>query len=387
MVLRALELRHFRNLGIQELHFPPEGVAVVGDNAQGKTNLLEAIYYLESFRSFRGAADAELTAFNQDVFHLRGEVGGGSVTTVAAGYDRRRKSKKVTVDGNDSLKLAAALGSLGAVVFSPADVQLVNGGPGARRRFLDIVLSINLPGYVAALQDYRRWLAQRNSALRARAGGAGSAQSVRAWEGGLVETGATVTCMRASWVSAWSETYSEYHEAVSDGDSATLVYRPNLVGAAADEARSDAGSRPDPHDEEGVREHFRRRLDAARENDFRKGVTSVGPHRDELLLTVATRGRSLPLRTFGSGGQRRTAALALRLTEAATIRRQRGTDPVLLVDDAFAELDRGRSERVMALLESDLSGQVIVTAPKESDVKFTGRTLERWRLHGGVIEA
>ncbi|MDE2754824.1 MAG: hypothetical protein OXI83_19815 [Gemmatimonadota bacterium] len=123
------------------------------------------------------------------------------------------------------------------------------------------------------------------------------------------------------------------------------------------------------------------------ENDLRRGVTSVGPHRDELLLTVATRGRSLPLRTFGSGGQRRTAALALRLTEAATIRRHRGTDPVLLVDDAFAELDRSRSERVMALLESDLSGQVIVTAPKESDVRFTGRTLERWRLHGGVIEA
>lgn len=387
MVLKTLELRHFRNLGIQELHFPPEGVAVTGDNAQGKTNLLEAIYYLESFRSFRGAADAELTAFNEDVFYLRGDVQGGTVTTVAAGFDRRRKSKKVTVDGNDSLKISAALGSLGAVVFSPADVELVNGGPGVRRRFLDIVLSLNLPGYVAALQDYRRWLAQRNAALRASAGRAGAGHWVRAWDGGLAETGAAVTCMRASWATAWSETYAEYHEAVSGGDSATLTYRPNLGAVTAGKAGSDDESRPDLMDEEVVREQFGHRLDAAWENDLRRGVTSVGPHRDELFLAVTTRGRSLPLRTFGSGGQRRTAALALRLTEAATIRRQRGTDPVLLVDDAFAELDHGRSERVMGLLASELAGQVIVTAPKESDVRFAGRTLERWRMHGGVIAA
>lgn len=387
MVLRTLELRHFRNLGIQELHFPPEGVAVVGDNAQGKTNLLEAIYYLESFRSFRGAADAELTAFNQDVFYLRGDVEGGTVTSVAAGFDRKRKRKRVTVDGNDSLGVSAALGSLGAVAFSPVDVQLVNGGPGARRRFLDIVLSLNSPGYVGALQHYRKWLAQRNAALRASAGRTSSAKWVRAWDGGLVETGAAVTCMRASWTSEWSETFSGYYQTVADRDSAALAYRPNLAGAAAGKAGSDERSRPGPMDESAMREQFRQRLDESWENDLRRGVTSVGPHRDELLLAVNTGGRSLPLRTFGSGGQRRTAALALRLTEAATIRRRRGTDPVLLVDDAFAELDRGRSERVMALLETELKGQVIVTAPKESDVRFAGRTLERWRVHGGVIEA
>lgn len=386
MVLRTLELRHFRNLGVQELHFPPEGVAIVGDNAQGKTNLLEAIYYLDSFRSFRGAADAELTAFNQEVFYLRGAVGGGTVTTVAAGFDRTRKSKRVTVDGNDSLKISAALGSLGAVVFSPLDVELVNGGPGARRRYLDVMLSLNLPGYVAALQDYRRWLAQRNAALRAHGGRTGSAQWVRAWDVGLVETGAAITCMRASWASAWSETYSEYYEAVSGRDSATLAYRPNIA-AAAGRAGSDEKSGPGPMDEGAVSEQFRHRLDENRENDLRRGVTTVGPHRDDLLLTVTSRGRSLPLRTFGSGGQRRTAALALRLTEAATVRRKRGTDPILLVDDAFAELDSGRSERVMALLAAQPTGQVVITAPKESDVRFAGRALERWRMRGGLIEA
>lgn len=391
MVLKTLELRHFRNLGLQELRFPPEGVAVVGDNAQGKTNLLEAIYYLESFRSFRGAADAELTAFDQDVFFLRGDVAGGTVATVAAGFDRRRRRKRVTVDGNDSLKLSAALGSLGAVVFSPVDIELANGGPSARRRFLDMVLSLNVPGYVAALQDYRKWLAQRNAALRASAGRTGSGRWVRAWDGGLVEAGAAVTCMRASWASQWGETYSRYYGAVSGRDSAALAYRPSIAGAGVGRAGSGETSRQVPvegaMDEEAAREQFRRRLDETGESDLRRGVTGVGPHRDELLLTVTTDGRSLPLRTFGSGGQRRTAALALRLTEAATIRRQRGTDPVLLVDDAFAELDEGRSERVMALLAAEVTGQVVVTAPKESDVRFAGRTLERWRIHGGMIDA
>lgn len=384
MVLRELQLRHFRNLGVQELHFPPEGVAVVGDNAQGKTNLLEAVYYLESFRSFRGAADRELAAFSEDVFYLRGSVDGSARTTVAAGFDCKRKSKKVTVDGNEALRLSAALGSLGAVVFSPADVQLVNDGPGVRRRFLDIVLSLNRPGYVDALLEYRKWLAQRNAALRSTSGGAGSHSQdwVRAWDSGLVEAGASVTCMRQAWTSEWAGSFAEYYGAISDGEPAAMSYRPNLGnGAATDDAS------PPLSDEAAMRDNFRVRLDESWESDLRRGATSAGPHRDELLFTVGVCGRSLPLRGFGSGGQRRTAALALRLTEAATIRRQRGAEPILLLDDAFAELDTGRSGRVMALLGEKAMGQVIMTVPKQSDVRLPGRALEQWRIHGGVIEA
>jgi len=382
VVLRELELRHFRNLGVQELHFPPEGVAVVGDNAQGKTNLLEAVYYLESFRSFRGAADRELAAFSQDVFYLRGAVEGSARTTVAAGFDCRRKNKKVTVDGDDTLRLSAALGRLGAVVFSPADVRLINDGPSVRRRFLDIVLSLNRPGYVDALLEYRKWLAQRNAALRTAGGTTGQQDWIRAWDNGLVTAGASVTCMRRTWASEWSGSFAEYYGAISDGEAATMSYRPNLGEATAPD-----GSSPPVSGEASARERFRKRLDESWENDLRRGATSAGPHRDELLFTVGAGGRSMPLRGFGSGGQRRTAALALRLTEAATIRRQRGAEPILLLDDAFAELDTGRSGRVMSLLEEAVTGQVIMTVPKESDAGLPGRSLERWRIHGGVIEA
>ena len=382
VVLRELELRHFRNLGVQELHFPPEGVAIVGDNAQGKTNLLEAVYYLESFRSFRGAADRELAAFSEDVFYLRGRVDGNGRTTVTAGFDCKRKKKKVTVDGDDTPRLSAALGRLGAVVVSPADVRLIDDGPGVRRRFLDIVLSLNRPGYVDALLEYRKWLAQRNAALRTAGGGAGQRDGIRAWDSGLVESGASVSRMRRAWASEWSGSFAEYYGAISDGESATMSYRPNLgeTGAVDD-------SSPPVSDETALRERFRMRLDESWENDLRRGATSAGPHRDELLFTVRTGGRSVPLRGFGSGGQRRTAALALRLTEAATIRGQRGAEPILLLDDAFAELDTRRSARVMTLLEEEVAGQVIMTVPKASDIGLPGRSLERWRIHGGVIEA
>ena len=373
-------MRHFRNLGVQELRFPPEGVAVIGDNAQGKTNLLEAIYYLESFRSFRGVADGELVAFSHDVFHLKGLLEGDGPQTVSAGFDRKRRKKRVSVDGSEALRISAALGRLGAVVFSPSDVGLVTGGPQVRRRFLDIVLSLEGNGYVEALSRYGRTLAQRNAALRANAG----ASPTRAWNEGLVVHGARVTRMRHEWTTAWSGAFESYCKTISGCDSVSLAYVPD-VGRGGSGARVDGTTFG--ADEDEIRERFGTRLHEARETDLRRGVTTVGPHRDELLLTIESGGRPLSARAYGSGGQRRTAALALRLTEAATIRRRRRADPILLLDDAFAELDEDRSLRVMALLREEGTGQVILTAPKESDARFRGPALERWRIRGGVIEA
>lgn len=386
MVLSELELRHFRNLGIQELRFPPEGVAVIGENAQGKTNLLEAIYYLESFRSFRGAGDGELAEFAKDVFHLKGSVEGNGRTTVAAGFDRKRRKKRVSVDGNEAIRITQALGRLGAVVFSPADVELVNGGPRLRRRFLDIVLSLNHAGYVEALSGYRKALAQRNAALKAGAG----PMAARAWDGLLVDNGARVTRMRDEWVARWAETFTRYSATISGDDPLAMSYRPDLSWPGSSGGGSDGGG-PEADarvaGEDAIRERFHARLEENREADLRRGVTGCGPHRDDLEFTIASHRRSLPARTFGSGGQRRTAALALRLTEAATIRRRRGADPILLLDDAFAELDVRRSERVMALLREEGTGQVILTVPRESDVQLRGPSLARWRIRSGVIEA
>lgn len=383
MVLRALELRHFRNLGVQTLRFPPEGVALIGDNAQGKTNLLEAIYYLECFRSFRGARDAELAAFSEEAFHVRGFLEGEGSATVSAGFERQSKAKKVVLDGKEAPRFSAALGRLGAMIFAPADVDLVRAGPARRRQFLNVVLSLNLAGYVQALRAFKKALAQRNAALRSGEGG----DAARAWDGVLAEQGARVTVMRAEWAAAWAGPFRSYYAAISGGDGAGLAYGPDIApggngsqtvgweGRERDEAVAEAAAA------------YRRHLDESWPRDVQQRRTSAGPHRDELHVTMESGGRQVPVRTFGSGGQSRTAALALRLVEAATIREHRGAEPILLLDDAFAELDEGRSERVVALVEKESTGQVVLTAPSESDVRLRKPSLARWRIRGGVVEA
>jgi DNA replication and repair protein RecF len=369
--LSTLTLRNFRNLRDQDLELPPEGVALIGDNAQGKSNLLEAIYYLETFRSFRGARDDQLVTFGADVFRVVGNAesdAASETAQVAAAFERRGGRKKVTIDGAEQERLGPALGKLAAVIFSPVDLELVSGGPKERRRFLDIVLSLNERGYLEALQEYRRVLGQRNAALR----DAQPLAVVQAWSPGLIDAGAVVMHARRGWIERVSPMWGDVYARVSNDGRARMRYEPSveLDGAASVDQ---------------IAEAFRGALDDAAERDRRLGTTTVGPHRDEVALALDRDGDELELRDFGSGGQRRTAALALRLVEAATVRDQRGEMPIVLVDDAFAELDEGRSERVLELLESTDAGQVVLTAPKESDVRFRRHTLARWRIAAGQV--
>jgi DNA replication and repair protein RecF len=371
--LKHLSLRHFRNLGVQDLEVPDEGFALVGDNAQGKTNVLEGIYYLETFRSFRGGRDDQLVAFGEDVFRVVARAdphaGGGDAVEVAAAFQRQGRRKKVTVDSVEPDRLSHALGRLGVVVFSPADVALVNDGPGERRRFLDVVLSLNAEGYLGSLQEYRHVLAQRNAALRDEQ----PAQLVELWNEGLVGAGARVMEARSRFVLERGPNFTAYYREVSGGQEALLRYRPaiRLQGVATVDEMAEA---------------FRTALADARARERRLGTTVVGPHRDE--LTISLEGDpELEVREYGSGGQRRTAALALRLVEAHTVREARGLEPIVLLDDVFAELDAGRSERILNLMEGRGTGQVILTAPKESDVRLKRDLLPRWRIVAGRIEA
>jgi DNA replication and repair protein RecF len=373
--LSRLHLRNYRNFAEQVLELPAQGAAIVGDNGQGKTNLLEAVYYLEIFRSFRGAPDEQLVRFGEDVFRVEGrmEDDEGRTRSVSAAFDRRGRKKKVAVNNAEPERLGDALGQVGAVIFSPSDVELVSGGPGGRRRFLDIVLSLAEPGYLLALQRYRQALFQRNTLLRKNSARA----MVELWDGGLVAAGSRVAAARGAWVREHAASFAEHYARVAGGHPGHMAYASSApeLGEAATPADIAAA--------------FAEALARNADREQRRGMTLVGPHRDDLRFTIdGADGGALELRTYGSGGQQRTAAIALRMVEAETIHAVRGREPIILLDDVFAELDPGRSQRIVDWIENEEGGgQVLLTSPKPTDFRLRGETLPRWGIRDGVILA
>lgn len=376
---RELRLRDYRNFSELELQFPPAGAAIIGENGAGKTNLLEAIYYLEIFRSFRGAPDEQLVRFDAQAFHLRGRFDasdGGRVDEVTAAYETKGRRKRVAVNGGEADRLSEAIGHVGAVILSPSDVSIVAGAPGERRRYLDIVLSLHEPGYVQALQRFRQALRQRNIMLKQGA----AAALLEAWAEPLIVPAARVMAARARWVDAYAARFTERYAAISAGTRAELRYAPAGridVDAAGDEMM--------------LRSALEAELARVVERERERGMTLVGPHRDDLAIMLATESGPVDLRNFGSGGQVRTGVVALRLVERESLRAARGRMPILLLDDVFAELDPGRSRRILELLENEEHGQVILTAPKETDVDLGAHgsgfvsSLQPWRIAGGQV--
>ena len=369
--LDALAVRDFRNLVRVELELPPTGMLVVGENGQGKTNLLEAIYYLQLLRSVRGARDQDLVRFGAEGFHLGAHVVSDRVSEIGIGFEKSGKRKRVRLDGVVSERLSDAVGALPVTMFSPTDVELVAGGPASRRRFLDIMLAVTSPGYLRALQQYRAALVRRNAALRdaARHPGARADDRVAVWETPLAEHGATLWAERDAWVESSAARFSELARRIG-GDVLAMRY--------ASAAR--------PADAAGRHVTLARSLEQQRGTDIRFGLTRSGPHRDDLLITMrGSDGVTRDLRVFGSAGQQRTAAIALRLLEAARLHERRGGPPVVLLDDPFAELDVARTQRIVALLSETGLGQTVLAVPRESDVPGGMPHLQRFRISAGAL--
>ena len=373
VVLRTLALRDFRNLARLDLAFPAAGVVVIGDNGQGKSNLLEAIYYLHLLRSVRGARDVDVVRFGAPGFHVAARTEGGANHELSAGFAREGRRKRVKLDGAEPQRLSDALGALPCVLFSPADVELVAGAPGSRRRYLDILLALSSRTYLAALQRYRHALAQRNAALRSAlktTQTSGKAeQRIAVWEVPLALHGAVLWLERVRWVEQAAWRFAEVCAAIGERASVSMRYATSLE--------------PSSHDVADIQTALGVGLERKRSLDVRRCLTHIGPHRDDLALSLAGR----ELRAFGSAGQQRTGAIALRLLEGETLRARLGVAPMLLLDDPFAELDVHRSSRILELLAEQSMGQTVLTVPRESDIPAALSALSRWRIADGVVEA
>jgi DNA replication and repair protein RecF len=254
-------------------------------------------------------------------------------------------------------------------MFSPVDVDLVAGAPSARRRFLDIMLAVTSRGYLNALQQFRAALDRRNAALREAArGGVGGARAdtaaIEVWEPPLAEHGAMVLRTRRAWVKQVARRFVEHCAAIGERGAIELRYETAInVNAESLELELAAA------------------LASKRAADVRYGLTQVGPHRDDLGMLLDHR----ELRTFGSAGQQRTAAIALRILEAETLREARGASPVFLLDDPFAELDERRTKRVLTVLSEIGLGQTILAVPRDSDIPAALTRLPRYRVAEGTV--
>jgi DNA replication and repair protein RecF len=362
--VERVELVDFRSYRRAELDLGPGVTVLVGPNGRGKTNVVEALHRVAVGSSHRIAGDAAL---------VREGATDAVVRTVLRTDDDRRRTVDVQlgagrtraqVDGQAVRRAADALGVLRVVAFAPEDLALVRGDPADRRRYLDQLLSQRRASYGAALADYERVLRQRNTLLkdlRGRAPGPSrSAEgdgTLEAWTEQLIAHGAPLVAARLAAVAALRGPVSEAHAGLTGTDApVTLAYR------------SDAAVSED-QDVTTIMDGLRAALVAARAEEVRRGVTLVGPHRDELVITLD----GLAARTTASQGEAWSVALACKVGSAPLLTGV-GDRPVLLLDDVFSELDETRRTRVVALCAG--FDQVIVTAAVDADVPLVGRRVE-----------
>jgi DNA replication and repair protein RecF len=350
--IERLTTTHFRNLAAQALAFSPGVNLLVGENGQGKTNVLEAIYFFKFGRSFRAGRDAEVIRLGEPF--CRAEVAAvfddGARADLAASVERDG-GKRVKIDGEELPRLSDLVGRFPAVLFGPLDLELSGGEPAERRRFVDMVGSMTDRAYIDAARAYRRILNQRNAALKARA----NDYEINIWNEQITVAGAELVTRRLAVVAALEGEVVVQAEALGAPyvfsmryESALLRDRDALAGGPDGDAEKGAATLADVYAME---------LAARQDDERRRGTTLVGPHRDDVVLTLDGR----DLRRYGSQGQRRLFAVLMKLAELSHLERELRERCVLLLDDVFSEFDDTVSARLQTLLDG--TRQVFVTSP------------------------
>ncbi len=358
MELVRLICGDFRCLEAVDFRAEPGMNVIRGDNAQGKTSLLEALFYVVTSRSHRTSTEAELARHGCAGFRIEAQVHRVD-RDVALEVTWWKGAKRVKVNGVAQNRVSDILGKAHVVLFSPEDTILVRGSASHRRKFLDMTLSQLSPAYLTALQQYRRSLRQRNETLRSD-GCPVDPQLVEAWSVPLAEHGATLMKYRNDFVKQLGAHAERSYGELTRGESLEAAYSPDI--------------QPDDVFLDVLKQTF--------VSDVKRGVTTRGPHRDDFELTIA----GSPARNYASQGQQKSAALSLRWAELAVIAEEIGDYPILLLDDVLSELDESRSQRLFNALDDDV--QCLLTTTKPSGPGLTdNKTIAEYLISGGRIEA
>ncbi|MBD3757788.1 MULTISPECIES: DNA replication/repair protein RecF [Microbacterium] len=390
MIVEQLNLVDFRNYAAADVTLAPGPNVFVGRNGQGKTNLAEAIGYFATLGSHRVSQDAPMVRDGEDAAIVRMRLAYGERRVLLEAQLNRNGSNKARVNGS-AVKTAELPRYAQVVLFAPEDLQIVRSDPSARRRFADQLLIQRAPRMAGVLADYDRVLKQRTALLksvRARGIRGENLSTLEVWDDKLIQLGTDVIRARLALAADLAGPVAEAYTAIAGAD-----HRPELewllsIGGTDpddDEERADAAASDTPSAHAAlsaadIAGAFRSALTSKRAAELERGLTLVGPHRDDLLLRV----RGLPVKGYASHGESWSVALSLRLASAHLLRAQSQLgDPVLILDDVFAELDTDRRARLAGMVEG--FEQVIVTAAVEEDVPpaLRARTV---RVVAGTIE-
>ena len=332
MNIRSIELKNFRNYENLEISFDEGTNILFGDNAQGKTNILEAAYMSGTTKSHKGSRDREMIRFGEEEAHLKTVVVRGGREYQIDMHLKKNRAKGIAIDKIPIKKASELFGILNIVFFSPEDLNIIKNGPAERRRFLDSELCQLDRIYLADLTNYNKILAQRNKLLKDMIYRPSLSDTLPVWDTQLIETGKKIIRRRKQFVDELREIVSDIHYRISGGkEELFLKYEPNIDDI-----------------------FFEDELSRAKEKDKKLCQTSVGPHRDDLLFSIG----DVDIRKYGSQGQQRTSALSLKLSEIELVRKSISDTPVLLLDDVLSELD---SSRQNYLLNNISDTQTIIT--------------------------
>ena len=326
MYIQTLTLKDFRNYVIQRVTASPSLNVLTGRNAVGKTNFLEALYMLGIGKSPRTLKEREVVRFGKEMAYAKAEIVKKYSRHTVEMYVDKTDKKRIAIDGLPIKKLGELMGVLGVVYFSPDELGLIKDAPSARRRFLDIALSQQSKSYYYTLGKYNKTLSQRNKLLKT--GGDALNSTLDIWDETLAREAATVIDYRRKFVKKLSEIAKKIHGEVGIGEELDISYQCTIEGEEKDILIQNILS--------GLR--------ANRERDVYLGFTSVGPHRDDLLVSI----NGLDSKKYASQGQQRTAALSLKLSELEMFYEEMGEYPILLLDDVLSELDVKRRDKLLS---------------------------------------
>ena len=332
MIIKSIELTNFRNYESLNLEFDKGTNILYGDNAQGKTNVLEAIYLSSITKSHKGSKDQDIIRFGESEAHLRTYIEKDGDTYKVDMHLRKSGSKVIAVNGQKLKKAAGLLGLLNVVFFSPEDLSIIKNGPSERRRFIDMELCQLDSFYLYNLNNYNKIVNQRNKLLKDIYTNYSLKDTLDIWDSQLISYGSKIIERRVAFINQLNEIIFDIHKKLSgDKEEILIKYEPNVLI-----------------------EDFERKLKQNQEKDIKLKMTTVGPHRDDICIDV----NGIDIRKFGSQGQQRTAALSLKLSEIELVKKITKDTPVLLLDDVLSELD---SNRHKYLLDSIGNIQTIIT--------------------------